>query len=701
MIAQDLTRRGFLAAGTGLFVFAGTALEAQQAEPAQLPQRVGYPSDFNAYLRIGADGRVTCFVGKVELGQGAETTLAQCLAQELAVPYESIDMVMGDTDLCPYDMGTFGSMCAPFFTPVLRAAGAEAKAVLLALAAERLGAPAERLVAKDGAITDPQQSKRVTYAELVAGKRIERHIPKVPVTAPAAMTVLRHSPVRKDALAKVTGKARYAADYRPAGMLCARLLTPPAHGAKLKSLDTSAAEKAGARVVRTGDLIAILHEHRDLATRALGMVKAEWDRPRTGVDDRTIYEHLRKLGPPMQTVGQNGSLAEGEKLAAQPVEETYRNAYVAHSAMEPHSAVARFENGKVTVWASTQAPYAVKPAVAQALGLPAGNVRIIAAYVGGGFGGKSDAEQGVAAARLSKAIGRPVQVVYDRDEEFYYDTFRPAAVVKIRSGLTSAGRVAFWDFQVWGGGDREAETYYDIPHRRTQFSGNWMGTNPEGMHPFGVGAWRAPSVNTNTFARESHMDILALKAGADPLQFRMNHLSDARMKSVLQAAAAKFGWKPAQAPSRRGIGIACGIYSGTRVASCAEVEVNRSTGAIQVKRIVTAIDQGLTLNPDGMRQQTEGAITMGLGYALTEEVHFRDGELLDRNFDTYTIPRFSWLPKMEVVLVENTALPAGGGGEPPIITMGAVIANAVFDATGARPLELPMTPERIQALLRG
>jgi isoquinoline 1-oxidoreductase len=701
--AAGLSRRDLLAmAGPGLSLcFSVDVLVAQ--EPARLPARQGYPSDINAYLRIGPDGRVTCFAGKVELGQGAMTVLAQILAEELDVAYASVDMVLGDTDLCPYDMGTFGSMNVRYFGPALRGAGAEAKAILLQMAGEQLRAPAARLQVKAGVVTDPATpGKSVTYGQLVQGKRIERHIEGVAVKPVTAYTVVGQTAPRKDALEKVTGKAKYCGDFTFPGMLHARLVRPPAHGAQLTEADTSAAEKAGARVVRDGGLIAVLHERPDLADKALGLVKAQFERPQPTMDDKTIFDHLLKTAPPPQNVGASGDLAEGEKASAAIVEETYLNSYVAHAPMETHSATAIIDNGKATVWASTQAPFSLRQQVAQAIGLTPQNVRIITSYVGGGFGGKSSAGQAVEAARLAKATGKPVQVVWNRAEEFFYDTFRPAAVVKIRSGLTSAGKIALWDYKVYGAGDREAKSYYDIPHQRTVSAGGWQGGNPPGMHLSAVGPWRAPSVNTNTFARESHMDTLAAKAGMDPLEFRLKHLSDARMRRVLEAVAKQFEWKAGKAPSGRGAGIACGIYSNAYAATMADVTVDRKTGHVQVKRVVSAVDVGLVVNPDGLRQQMEGCIAMGLGYALTEEVHFKDGEVLDRNFDSYQIPRFSWMPRIETILIDNPGTPAVGGGEPPIITMGAVIANAIYDAAGVRLRQLPMTPARVlEALKKG
>jgi isoquinoline 1-oxidoreductase len=447
-------------------------------------------------------------------------------------------------------------------------------------------------------------------------------------------------------------------------------------------------------------MIAVLHEQPDAADSALGLVRARFEPPQPGVDDRTIFDHLLKTAPPLQMVDEKGSLAEGEKLATRLVEETYLNSYVSHAAMETHSAVAVIEGGKLAVWASTQTPFPVRQQLAEAVGFAPENVRVIAPYVGGGFGGKSASRQAAEAARLAKITGKPVQVVWDRAEEFFYDTFRPAAVVKIRSGLNDAGKLLFWDYRVYCAGEREARQFYDIPYQRTQSSGGWGGGNPPGLHPFAVGPWRAPSVNTNTFARESHIDILASKLDRDPLEFRLSHLSDPRMRRVLLAATRQFGWKPAPAPSGRGVGLACAIYLGTYVATAAEVAVNKSTGNVDVKRVVCAQDQGITVNPDGSRQQMEGSITMGLGYALAEEVRFRDGAVLDRNFDTYQIPRFSWLPKIETILIENPETPASGCGEPPIVTMGAVLANAIFDAVGARLRQLPMSPARLQAALR-
>ena len=706
MMPDDLNRRDLLTLGTGLFIcLSPEPLEAQR--PASGAARPSYPTDFNVYLRIGADGRVTCFTGKVELGQGEWTATAQYVADELDVSYDSVDVVMSDTGLCPWDSGTGASLGIQLFSLVMRRACAEARAVMLEMAAEQLQAPVGRLEVKAGVITDPVQGKQISYAQLVQGKRIERHLQNVPLKTSEAYRLMGRPLPWKGAADVVTGKAKYTGDISLPGMLCARILRPPVHGATLKSIDTSAAEKAGARVVRTDDLIAVLHERRDVADDALQLVKAEYDRPADGPDDRTIFDHLIKTAPPATLVGEKGNPAEGEKLASTIVEETYLNSYVAHAPIETHSAVASFEDGKFTVWGSTQWPFQVKQHLAEALGVAPENVRVIAPLVGGGFGGKSAgpptcSRQMHEAARLARASGKPVQVVWGRGEEFFLTNYRPAAVVKIRAGLSETGKIVSWVHQVYAAGPRDSISVYDIPNLRATSAGNYSGAaNPPGMHPFNVGPWRGPGANTNTFARESHMDILAAKTGVDPVEFRLNHLTDPRLRRVLATAAEKFGWKPSKGPSGRGFGIACGTYRNeSRLVNMVEVAVDKSTGQVRVKRALAVMDQGLTVSPDGSKGQLEGGFMMGLGYALTEEIHFKGGDILERGFDTYKIPRFSWAPpKIEVFLIDNQDMQPWGCGEPPTIAVGAVMANAIFDATGARLFQLPMTPERVRAAI--
>ncbi len=694
-----IDRRDFVKlTATGLVVlFRVDPLDAVQA-----PRRQGYPTDLNAYLHVGADGGVTCFVGKVELGQGTRTSLAQLLAEELDVPFASVRMVMGDTDLSPWDMGTFGSLSVRQFGPVLRQAGAEARAALLEMASERLQAPHDRLAVKDGVVRDTAGGRKsVTYAQLTEGKRIERTLTTKPSVKPfRAYTVVGRSVPRTDAVEKVTGKAQYAGDIVPPGALHARILRPPSHGATLASVDLSAAERIpGVTVVRDGDLIAVLHQHWDEADAALALVKAEWTRNDPPYDDNSIFEHFVKTAPEPRVVAEGGSLPDGERLVTGVIEGAYHDSYFAHAPMEPHAAVAAVENGKVTVWAGTQTPFPLKSQIVQATHLRAEKVRVITPYVGGGFGGKSASLQGVEAARLAVLAGRPVRVQWSRQEEFFSDTFRPAAVMAIRAGMDAAGRILLWDYLVYCAGDRGAAHFYDIPHHRTVTRGGWSGAGTPGLHPFAVGPWRAPGASTNAFGRESHIDVLAAAARIDPYEFRLRNLADPRMLRVVKAVAGKFGWTPKPAPSGRGVGLACGADSGTYVAAMVEIDLDKATGAVRVERVACAQAMGLVVNPDGAHQQMEGCLTMGLGYALSEEVRFTGREIANRNFDSYELPRFSAVPRIDTVILNEPDTPSQGGGEPAIIPVGAAIANAIFDASGARVRRLPMTPARVKAAL--
>lgn len=699
-----LSRRQFIGIATGgIAVLIGSAALSAVGQE----RRFAYPTDVNAYLLIGDDGRVTVLTGKIEMGQGVITSLAQMAAEELGVDLAAIDMVMGDTDRCPWDMGTFGSLTTRMFGPALRAAAAEARAILVSLAAVRLGVSKDRLSVRSAVVSVTADAARhVTYAELARGKRLRKIVDARAVLRSAAQfRIMGHSAQRLDGREKVTGEARYAADIRLPGMLYARILRPPAHGATLLHLDTSAAEAMpGVIVIRKDDLVAVLHEDEHTAARAHAKVNARWSSVPQQPDTESIFEHLARATKTLHQVAARGTLSAGRRRAARIFETEYRKGYVAHAPIEPHAALAQVTSAGATVWASTQTPFPTRDRIAKTLGLQPRHVRVITPFLGGGFGGKSADGQALEAARLAAISGRPVQVAWDRSEEFFYDRFDPAAVVRIVSGLDSGGRIVLWDYSVYGTGERGAIHLYEVPNLTISTGmapGYSEAAQSSGLHPFEVGPWRAPGANMNVFAIESQMDLMAAAAGVDPVTFRLRHLKDARMRQVLQTVVTRFGWHPAVGPSGRGIGIACSTDAGSYVASVGEVSVERSTGRVSVSRVVCAEDLGLVVNPDGARMQIEGATTMGIGYSLTEEVRFRGGEILDRSFASYHIPRFSAAPKVEAVLVPHQDLPAQGGGEPPITTVGAMVANAVFDSTGARLSRLPMTAERVtEALAR-
>ncbi len=693
-----ITRRSlFKVVGGGIVVFIGLGPFATRAQDAK---RI-YPEDFNAYLVIGENGRVTVFSGKIEMGQGVLTSQAQMVAEELSVDLASIDMVLGDTDKCPWDMGTFGSLTTRMFGPALRAAAAQARKVLLTLGSKELDVPVAKLVVRNGVISiTGQPNRKVGYGELSRGARITTVVDEKAVLRSASeFRVMGTSPKRLDAVEKVTGAAKYAADIRLPGMLYGCILRAPMHGATLTLLDTSDAEMLqGITLVKHSDLVAVLHADPEVAALAMKRIKANWSMPEAMVDSESIYQHIvRNSGEP-KNVSNRGNLAAAHKGATRLFESSYYKGYVAHAAIEPHAAVAEIKNGKATIWASTQTPFPTRDRIAKILELDPKNVRVITPFLGGGFGGKSADAQAVEAARLAQITGKPVQVAWTRPEEFFNDTFDPAAVVKIISGLDQNGKISLWDYSVYAAGERGADSFYAIPNVRIRSAGRTTydptSAGPS-VHPFAVGPWRAPGANMNVFAVESQIDLMACAAGMDPLAFRLKNLSDARMRRVLQAVADAFGYTAAVAPSGRGVGLACSADAGTCVATMAEVKVDIASGKVKVLRMVCAQDMGIVVNPDGAKMQIEGGLTMGLGYTLTEEIRFRGGDILDRNFDSYRIPQFSWVPRIETVLVKNDELAPQGGGEPSITTTGAVIANAVFDATGARLFRLPMTAERI------
>jgi len=698
---KGLKRRDFFRIlGGGIIVFFSPwdafdimAMPAEQARTL--------PKDFNAFVHIAEDGTVTCYTGKIEMGQGIITSLPPMMADELNVPLEKVKLVMGDTALCPYDQGTWGSLTTRSFGPSMRAALAEARGVLMTLASERLNVPVEQLTAEDGVIyVTNYRSKKVTYGELTKGKRIERFLEvKPPVEDYTKFTYVGKLYKRTDSVPKVKGEVKYTGDLKVPGMLFARILRPPSHGATLKSVDTSAAEKIeGVRVVRGEGLIAVVSENKDKVDEAIVKINAEYTFNEMPVNDKTIFEWILKAETSASTSNVAGDIEEGRKKSESVFESEYHDVYLAHAPIETHTALAQFEGDKLTVWASTQTPFGLQDGLANELKIPRDNIRVIAPFVGGGFGGKSVFQQGIEAAKIARITGKPVMVVWTREEEFFYDAFHPAGVVKVNSGMDRYGRIIFWDYHVWMAGTRGAETIYDVPNRKT--TSYSRGRNAPPVHPFATGPWRAPNNNTNTFARECQIDIMAAKAGIDPLEFRLKNLKDQKMIDCLKAVAEKFGYTPGKLPSGRGIGMACGIDAGTWQATMAEIKVDRTTGKITVVRLACAQDMGLCVNPQGALIQMEGCLTMGLGYALAEELLFDGGNIKTRGFDTYDIPRFSWVPKIDCVILDRKDKPPQGGGEPPIIAVGAAIANALFDATGVRLYRVPLTPARVLEALK-
>jgi isoquinoline 1-oxidoreductase len=656
-----------------------------------------YP-EFNAYLRVREDGKVDCFTGKIEMGQGINTSLTQELADELEVKFEDVNMIMGDTDLVPYDAGTWGSLTTRFHGPIIRAAAAEARMVLIELASEELGIPANQLEASQGKVfAGNDKSKSISYEELTNGKKIVRSLDKEPeLKKPAEFDYIGKSYNRVDALEKVTGKAKYSADIQLPGMLYARIVRPPEHGAKLVSSDISKAEAMeGVTVIKDGDFIVALHAYPEKADQAASAIETQWEPQPSKADSETIFSHILETANNSKVEHSGGDLESGKEEAELHFEEEFHDGYKAHASIEPHAATCVFEDDKLTMWASSQTPFGTRQQISEELNLPLENVHLKQIYIGGGFGGKIYNRQALEVARIAKKMeGKPIQLMWNRKEEFMYDMFRSAAVVKINSGMKNDGTMTYFDFNAYCSGSRGTDTFYGVPnHKTTTYNG-------DGVHPFGTGAWRAPGNPTNTFARESHIDIMAHKIGMDPLEFRRKNISNNRAMRSLNLAAEKFDWQ-AKLPEGHGKGIAVGFDAGTFVSIIAEVKVDKSTGEVKVIRAVVGQDMGQVVNPAGADIQAEGCVNMGLGYSLTEDIDFDWGKVKDENFDDYQLPLFSMIPeKIESVYADAMDEAPQGGGEPAIISVGGAIANAVFDACGARVYRMPITPERVLAALK-
>jgi len=652
--------------------------------------------NFNAYLRVKEDGRVDCYTGKIEMGQGITTSLAQVLAEELEISIYSVDMIMGDTELCPYDAGTWGSMTTRFADPVLRAAAAEAREVLIDLAAEKLGVSDEMLDVSDGIVfvkNDP--SKKISYATLTKGKKIVKTLKKKPeIKRSKDFKIIGKSVLSLDAESKVTGKAKYSADIKLPGMVYASIVRPEIFGSKKLEVDSSKlSEFEDVVLVEDGDLVAVVHPDPEIAYKASKKVEITWEAPEAKADNENIFQYFEDNIKENKIFEEEGSLTAGSDASETIVEANYYDGYKAHASIETHTATCYFEDDKLTMWASSQTPFGTREQLAKAFDLPLEKVHLKQIFIGGGFGGKIYNQQAIEAAKIAKLSGKPVQLAWDRKEEFMYDRFRTATLMKTRSGVDRNGKLKLWDFDIYCAGSRGAKLFYGIENNRTRIF------NEDDIHPFGTGAWRAPGNNSTTFARESHIDTTAHAVGIDALEFRLNNLKDENMATALKLAAKTFGWERKK-QNGHGYGIALGADAGTCVAMIAEVYVDKTTGKVQPIRVVCGQDMGQVVNPHGAILQTEGGIIMGLGYALSEDIEFNGGKIKSSTFNNYEITKFSITPEIECVFVDKMDSKPQGAGEPAIICVGGAIANAVFDACGARVNRMPVTSDRILEALR-
>jgi isoquinoline 1-oxidoreductase len=679
-----IDRREFFKSLGGGLVIALIIKDALSQESGGGRSRQQAPQDVSAWLRIAEDNTVTVYTGKVEFGQNIRTSLAQAVADELRAPVSNIKLVMGDTDLTPFDMGTFGSMTTPNMAPQLRKAAAAAREFLIDLAASEMKTDRASLTLSDGKITDAS-GRGMTFGQLIGDKKIMKAIDASVKTTPVdRWTVAGRSVPKVDGRAFVTGKHRFTSDLKLEGMLYGKVLRPPSIKATLAACDIKEAQATGATVVRDGDFVGVAAPSPHKAERALSAIRADWkETPQPS--RKELFNHL-KTHPSQQgrraEPFTKGNIEEALASADKKLEASYTIDYIAHAPLEPRAAVAEWQGDKLTVWTATQRPFGVRSELAQAFRIPESQVRVIVPDTGSGYGGKHTGETAIEAARLARAAARPVKLVWTREEEFTWAYFRPAGVIDIRSGVSRDGTITAWEFHNYNSGPSAIRPLYDIANQKVEFH--------PAESPLRQGSYRGLAATANHFAREMHIDELSRAVGQDALEFRHRNLKDARLRAVLDAAAESFGWSKRKSSQGRGFGIAGGMEKGSYIATCAEVAV--SNGRVKIVRVTAAFECGAVVSPDGLRNQIEGSIVMGLGGALFEAVDFENGKIINNRLSRYRVPRFSDVPGIEIVLVDRKDLPSAGAGETPIVAIAPALGSAIFDATGIRLRSLPMIP---------
>jgi CO/xanthine dehydrogenase Mo-binding subunit len=686
-LTQPLDRREFLKGlGAGLLVCL-THGGVMAQESGRTFGGHALPKEVSAWIHIGADGNVTVYTGKVEVGQNIRTSLAQQVAEELRVPFSRIAMVMGDTDLVPWDMGTFGSRTTPTMGPELRMMAAAARVELLRKAAAQWKVSVTDLKAEDGRIVGVKSGRSASYGELTRGEKLVSVVEGQETLTPATEWRVAGTPVRKvEIRAFVTGEHKYPSDVVRPGMLFGAVVRPAGFNAKLISVDTSAAEKMpGVQIVREGDFIGVVAPAMYTAQQAVEAIHAKWEVPVQPSNDG-LFEYL-KSHPDEESrpEHQAGSVEEAMAAADVKVEDKYTVQYIAHAPLEPRAAVAEWNEGKVTVWTGTQRPFGVRDQLMEAFSLPVEKVRVLQPDMGSGYGGKHTGEAALEAARLSKAAGRPVKVVWSREDEFTWAYLRPAGLMELRAAARRDGTLVAWEHHNYNSGPAAISTPYVVGNQLIQYHA--------AQSPLRQGSYRSLAATANNFARESHMDAVAHAVGMDPVAFRLKNLADPRLIAVVKAATERFGWEKARSTPTSGYGFACGNDKGGYVAACAEVEIDGDK-RVRIRRIVQAWESGAIINPDGLRNQVGGAIVQGIGGALFEAILFGNGRILNPHFADYRLPRFRDVPEIDVVLVDRKDLPSAGAGESGLICVAPAVGNALFAATGQRLRNMPMAPDR-------
>ncbi|MEN3350048.1 MAG: nicotinate dehydrogenase subunit [Bradyrhizobium sp.] len=729
-----LDRRSVLAGGGALIVsfsLRGAVAQEQKPQGPKLPGSLATSPYLDSWIRIDADGRITAFTGKAELGQGFRTAFQQIAAEQLDVAFDAVKVITADTKLTANEGYTSGSHSMQDSGTAILHAAAQARGLLVAEAARRFDLPAQTLRTENAAVIAPD-GRRLHYGELVAADLLHaRAQPTSPLKDPQNFKVMGQPLQRVDIPAKVTGGAAYVQDMRLPGMVHARVVRPPSYGAELVECDASAVDKLPGviQVVRDGNFLAVVAEREFLAVKAMHALAAaaKWRESAKLPNQNDLPGVLTKL--PAQDFA-IFSRSDASVTGAKTIEATYTRPYQSHGSIGPSCAVAQFADGAMTVWTHTQGVYPDRQAIAEMLGMPQPSVRLIHVEGSGCYGHNGADDAAADAALIARALpGRPVRVQWMREQEHGWEPYGPAMVTKLTASLDEAGKIADWNFAVWsnthsmrpggagsllaaqhmakpfalpapkplplpeGGGDRNAIPIYNFP-------------NAQVMHhfipamPLRISAMRALGAYHNVFSIESFMDELAELAGADPVEFRLRHLDDQRGHAVVEKAAQEFGWSRGQkAPPNRGYGFAFARYKNL-AAYCAiasEVEVDRETGRARLVRAVAAVDAGQVVNPDGITNQIEGAIVQSTSWTLYESVSFDDTRITSIDWQTYPILRFNSVPdSIKVHIINRPGQPFLGSGETGQGPAAASLANAIAHATGKRLRDLPLSRKRIK-----
>jgi nicotinate dehydrogenase subunit B len=742
---RGLSRRTFLRAGGALVVGVGLGDRWPRSAVAQtIPGADRFlgkplaPDLVDAFLAVHADGSVTLFTGRVDLGTGARAAMRQMVGEELDIPIARIAMIEGDTALTPDQGGTGGSYGVARGGIQLRQAAATARQALLALAAQRLGRPVTDLEVVDGVVRPRGGGPAVAYGELLGDRPFGVNVdPKAPVKDPAKYRLVGQSVPRPDVPAKVTGRHGYLHDLKLPGMLHASVIRPHGVGATLLAVDeTSITSVPGARVVRIGSFLAVVAEREWDAVRAARLLKATWS-PGAGLPDHaSLLDSVRKTRVLRdEAVARRGDLAALGSGApgVRTLGATYWWPIQSHGSLGPSCGVADVQADRATIWTASQATHRFRHTMARILGLPAERVRVIYRDGSGSYGQNGADDAACDAALLSKAVGRPLRVQWLRHDEHGWDPKGPPQLLELRAAVDETGAVAAWETRAWlpastanlpnipllapeaagiaqplGRASGQIQQNVDPPYRMPNVHAvvHWIADVPVRTSPI-----RAPGKVGNSFAVESFVDEIAALAKVDPLEFRLRGLSDPRGIEVLKLAAARMNWQPR--PSPRPVDPAAAVLTGRGLAYIhykqneaylamgMEVAVERATGQIRVTRVVCAQDCGLMINPDCVRAQVEGNIIQTLSRTLHEEVVFDREGVTSVDWARYPILTFPEVPAIEVELIQRLTEPPMGVGEPAAAPVPAALGNAVFDATGVRLRTVPFRTERVKAALAG